>query len=182
MSGGGPTPLMVEQQVRGKTGERRALYSVLAARFAGGTEAQIVAYERAACAFGIARQLGSDCLDLFADPEAGRDLKNGTRTWPIATWLEGEDTRSERVAALERACVSVAARIEVCRRMVADGVIERTSARIEFWRAQAHAELVNAKRSAEGGFGLRRMIDACRLDQRLLIDRVGTAESTNAVG
>ncbi|MGV6475250.1 polyprenyl synthetase family protein [Azotobacter vinelandii] len=80
----------IEEVVRMKTGERRALYAALAAQHAGATPEQVEAYAAYGRALGIARQLRSDLQDLFG-PRPSRDLSSGTATLPIALLLERTD-------------------------------------------------------------------------------------------
>jgi hypothetical protein len=90
-----PGSATVAASNRGKTGERRALYAILAARFAGAAPAVEDELATMARALGEATQLTNDLHDLFA-VNPSRDLSNGTRTWPIAWALEqltGEDRR-----------------------------------------------------------------------------------------
>ena len=99
-----PSAATVAASNRGKTGERRALYAILAARFAGAAaevEAHVADMARA---LGEATQLTNDLHDLFAT-NPSRDLSNGTRTWPIAWALETVtgDGRRELLSELDAA-------------------------------------------------------------------------------
>jgi len=88
----------VETAVLGKTGERRALYARLAAELAGASADVIASYETVARELAAARQIASDCTDLFGR-EWSRDLRAGSRSWPIA-WALSRLENSERARLL----------------------------------------------------------------------------------
>ncbi|RQZ37362.1 polyprenyl synthetase family protein [Burkholderia sp. Bp9099] len=76
-----------EESVKGKTGERRALYASLPAILAGADTATVSAYEGYGMSLGIARQIHSDLVDLFGRWPS-RDLASGIRTWPLALYID----------------------------------------------------------------------------------------------
>ncbi|TNE43836.1 MAG: hypothetical protein EP343_32200 [Deltaproteobacteria bacterium] len=84
-----------------KTGGRYALYTRLGARLAGANDETCEHWTTVGVNLGAARQLLSDCTDLFADES--RDLASGIRTWPIAWLLEKVERKgsTEQRAALE---------------------------------------------------------------------------------
>lgn len=94
-----PDPEAVARSNLGKTGERRALYGLLAARFAGLPPAAEAGLAAMARALGQASQLENDLHDLIIESPS-RDLGNGTRTWPIA-WALGRVEGDARVMLLE---------------------------------------------------------------------------------
>ncbi|MES2465311.1 MAG: polyprenyl synthetase family protein [Armatimonadota bacterium] len=77
----------VEASVAGKTGGEMALFAALAAVLAGEPPARVAHFAEMGSAIGVAGQLCSDCVDLFALPHS-RDLASGTRTLPIALYLK----------------------------------------------------------------------------------------------
>ncbi|MEM9248179.1 MAG: polyprenyl synthetase family protein [Pseudomonadota bacterium] len=78
----------VEASYRSKTGDRHAMLIRLALEAAGEVDTTVL---QAAEAFGrdlgLALQIRSD-LSHLVGPDALRDLRNGTRTWPIAFALQ----------------------------------------------------------------------------------------------
>jgi hypothetical protein len=99
-----PSSEEIENAVCGKTGERRALYAAMAARLARSTPTQIANYAGYARSLGIARQLGSDLIDLFGSLPS-RDLASGIRTLPLALFLSRENgnRKDEMLALLDNA-------------------------------------------------------------------------------
>jgi geranylgeranyl pyrophosphate synthase len=81
------TVAQVEASVEGKSGSEFALFTALAALLAGATSAQVAHFAEMGRAIGVAGQLLSDWGDLFALPHS-RDMASGTRTLPIALYLE----------------------------------------------------------------------------------------------
>lgn len=79
-------PQKVEDSVRAKSSGIATLASI-AAMLAGATQDQVNSYESMGRSLGIAAQLATDFYDLFQAPFS-RDLRNGTRTLPIALALE----------------------------------------------------------------------------------------------
>ena len=71
----------------GKTGEMMATVARLAASLASDDVDLVEAYADACRDYGTAWQIDSDLRDLM-DPERSRDLANGSRTLPIAAYLE----------------------------------------------------------------------------------------------
>ncbi len=86
-------PQEVEDSVCKKSSGVATLASI-AALFAGGTKDEINAYEEMGRNLGSAAQLATDFPDPFQAP-ISRDLRNGTRTLPIALYLE-KCTEAER--------------------------------------------------------------------------------------
>ena len=83
-------PVVDPQEVEASVGKKSsgvATLASIAALFAGGTKEQINAYEEMGRNLGVAAQLATDFHDLFQAP-ISRDLRNGTRTLPIALCLE----------------------------------------------------------------------------------------------
>lgn len=88
------TAAEVEKSVQEKSGEEVALFASLAAQFAGAEPNLVQTYAALGRAIGTAGQLSSDCHDLFRMPMS-RDFLQGTRTLPIALYLE-KKTEGER--------------------------------------------------------------------------------------
>lgn len=86
----------VEQSVREKSGEEVALFAALGALLAEASDRVVEAYESFGRAIGTAGQLASDCHDLFND-STSRDLSHGTRSLPIALYLEKKTTEERAV-------------------------------------------------------------------------------------
>jgi len=84
----------VEASVAAKSGEELALFTALAAQFSGAPPDLVKVYTDMGRAIGTAGQLASDCYDIF-QAEKSKDLANGTRTFPIALYLE-KKTLEER--------------------------------------------------------------------------------------
>lgn len=77
----------IESSVAAKSGEEVAIFAALAAQFSGAAPHLITLYANMGKAMGTAGQLASDCHDLFQAAHS-KDLANGTRTFPIALYLE----------------------------------------------------------------------------------------------
>jgi geranylgeranyl pyrophosphate synthase len=115
-----------------KSGERRALFTTMAAMLAGGTPAQVEADADFGRAPGIARQLWSDLVDLFgAVPSRG--LANGALTLPIILYLEQEDARCR--TEMERLLANAGKQADVQRqvqdRLRDSGIMREIIGRIE---------------------------------------------------
>lgn len=127
-----PASTVIEQAVSLKTGERRALFTTMAAVLAGGKPAQIEAYAEFGRALGIARQLRSDLMDLFG-PTPSRDLASRVLTLPLALYLEGGD--ETRAAEMERLLTDSggqqAIQRQICGRLRESGVMREVVRRIE---------------------------------------------------
>lgn len=98
------TAKAVEASVAAKSGAEGAMFARLAALYANADARTVESCAAYGQAIGTAGQLASDCYDLFQAP-VSRDLTNGTRTWPIAAYLESlsEPERSAFNALLQRA-------------------------------------------------------------------------------
>ena len=77
----------IERSVAAKSGEELSLFASLAAQFAGASAEIVSHYEAMGSEMGTAGQLASDCYDIFQAAHS-KDLANGTRTLPIALYLE----------------------------------------------------------------------------------------------
>lgn len=95
----------VEASVVAKSGAEGAMFARLAALYADADARTVESCAAYGQAIGTAGQLASDCYDLFQAP-VSRDLANGTRTWPIAAYLEHVSPP------LREACVSLLRRAQ----------------------------------------------------------------------
>jgi len=116
-----------------KSGDRRALFTSMAATLARGTPPQVAAYTEFGRALGIARQLRSDLVDLFGT-RPSRDLASGTLTMPLALYFERcDETRS---AQMKRLLASAPREPQAVQRQVREhlrdsGVLREVVRRIE---------------------------------------------------
>jgi geranylgeranyl pyrophosphate synthase len=127
-----PSSQEIENAVCGKTGERRALYAAMSARLAGSKPKQIDNYAGYARSLGIARQLGSDLIDLFGRSRS-RDLASGIRTLPLALYLNREsgERREKMLALLDQARKDPSAQPVVCDRLRESGDMRQVLIRKE---------------------------------------------------
>jgi hypothetical protein len=122
----------VEHAVIMKTGERRALFTTMAATLAGGTPAQVEAYADFGRALGIARQLRSDLVDLFGQ-QPSRDLASRVLTLPLVLYLEREDRGGveDMQRLLDCAGQQQDVQRQVCDRLRDSGIMRQVLIRIE---------------------------------------------------
>ena len=127
-----PCSRTIEHAVTLKTGDRRALFTAMAATLAGGTQAQVEAYAEFGRALGIARQFRSDLVDLFGAAPS-RDLASRVLTLPLALYLEGED--ETRTAEMGHLLASAGQRQgvqrQVCDHLRESGILREVVRRIE---------------------------------------------------
>lgn len=124
-TGGTPSSATVEATIIAKCGGAVALYAELAAQLAGAPPAAVERYAEFGRWLGVAAQLRSEYTDLFVALRSS-DLAAGTRTLPIALYLEAID-RHERDAAMrlfEAARTDLGAQEKV-REMLRDAAIGR---------------------------------------------------------
>ncbi len=157
-----PDPRAVEASVAAKSGAELALFAALAAQLAEAPPALVEQYVAFGEALGTAGQLGSDCADLFSAPH-GKDLANGTRTLPIALYLErlDEAARADALDLLDRARHDDAARTAVRERLTRAGVLRRVALVIEVHCQRARRALAAAAPREPAASRLRTMIDRC---------------------
>jgi octaprenyl-diphosphate synthase len=122
----------VVDSVAHKSGDEFAIFARVAAQLAEATDETACAYEQFALALGTAGQLSSDCYDLFNDP-ACRDLANGSRTLPVALYLERLEgaPREEFLDLLERARYDREARQAVREQLMKRGVLRSCALLVE---------------------------------------------------
>jgi hypothetical protein len=150
----------VEAAVIGKSGEGLAMLAALAAQFGGAEAEDVAAYAGMGRALGTARQLQSDCYDLFVDTHS-KDLANGTRTLPIAWRLQNlaGDERDQFVTLLDRARIDPAARDDVRACLMATGAVWGCSVLIELHCERARQALARARPMEQAALKLHRRID-----------------------
>jgi hypothetical protein len=157
---GAPSIQAVERAVTLKTGERRALFTAMAARLASGTPDQVEAYTEFGRALGIARQLRSDLADLFGT-RPSRDLASQVLTLPLVLYLEGSDTA--RTADMRRLLASApdknpAVQRQVCDQLRDSGVLRAVVQRIEQQCALALRRLEQAQPVQRAALLLRDLV------------------------
>jgi geranylgeranyl pyrophosphate synthase len=154
------TTRAVEASVRAKSGAAHALATMLAARLAGARSADIRQYGRIGRAIGTAAQLASDCHDVFLAPDS-RDLRHGTRTLPVALYLESlrGGRREGFLALLQQARTDAGARATVRMTMREARVLEACAVIIEVYCHEAHTALDRVRGQGSGIAALRRLID-----------------------
>jgi geranylgeranyl pyrophosphate synthase len=162
MAGGsGATAAAVVASVMAKSGASLAMLATMAAQFAGAAAETAASYGEMGRALGTARQLQSDCHDLFVAAHS-KDLASGTRTLPIALRLQGlaGDEREQFLALLDRARTEEAARETVRTQLMDAGALWRCSYVIEVHCEQARRALALARPHPTADHALRRRIDA----------------------
>ncbi|MBI4371103.1 MAG: polyprenyl synthetase family protein [Elusimicrobia bacterium] len=134
-------PQDVEESVRGKSSGVATLAS-LAALLAGAKPDRINAYEDMGRGLGTAAQLATDFHDLFRAP-ASRDLRNGTRTLPIALALgQSSPTEQGRLLTLLKEAESSLSKQEKTRAVLSSkGVGRFTAFLIELYCERARKSL-----------------------------------------
>jgi geranylgeranyl pyrophosphate synthase len=145
-----PATIDVEASVQAKGGGEFAMFAEMAARLAGGTETMVAHYASFARDLGTGLQLASDCQDLFFEATS-RDLRNGTRTLPIALYLgsvRGSD-RIDFLRLLDECRDAPAAQTTVRRRLRAAGVLWQTRLFVEVYRQRAVEALERASPRTE---------------------------------
>lgn len=149
----------VEASVAGKSGAGMAMLATLAAQFAGAPAETVSVYGEMGHALGTARQLHSDCYDLFVAPHS-KDLAGGTRTWPIAWRLQGlaGEERGRFLALLHRARTDAAAREAVRAHLIEAGALRGCAFVIELYCDRARRALSRTHPREPAACALRRRI------------------------
>jgi geranylgeranyl pyrophosphate synthase len=139
------TPSDVADAAVGKGGEEFALFATLAARLAGASEATVASYANFARALGTGLQLASDCQDLFFD-QTSRDLRNGTRSFPIALYLDSTsgDSRTAILRLLDDCRVDEITQRTVRQQLRDAGIPWQTMVFVELHRRRALTALGQA--------------------------------------
>lgn len=128
----------VEASVKRKSGEELAMFATLAAELADAPAEIVASYANVGRAMGTAAQLSSDCYDLF-QAERSSDLANGTRTLPIAFYLERlhEEERAQFLILLQQAGGDKEAREAVRQHLRTAGILRKCAFIVEVYCQQA---------------------------------------------
>ncbi len=145
-----------------KTGAEVALYAALAARLSGAPARALERWAAFGRALGAARQLRTDCFDLFAAAQS-RDLAAGTRTLPIALYHDDlpEAERPAFLALLQRSAQDAAVRQALREKLVATGILQSCAVVVESYCQRARDALAGASAQAPAANELRAMIEDC---------------------
>lgn len=151
---------VVEASVVAKSGEEIGLFASLAAQLAQAPQAVVEHYAVMGRELGTAGQLVSDCHDLF-QAQLSRDLANGTRTFPLALYLEKKrgQERQDFLLLLEQARQGrpVFGSIRQC--LHESGVLRMTAFVVELHCQRAQEALLKAKPLDPAAFELSATID-----------------------
>ncbi len=147
-----------------KTGAEVALYAALAARLAGAPPTALERWAAFGRALGAARQLRTDCFDLFAAAQS-RDLAAGMRTLPIALYHDDlpEAERPAFLDLLERAERDAATRQAIREKLVATGILQSSAVVVESYCQRARDALAAAGAREPAANEMRAMIEDCSL-------------------
>jgi geranylgeranyl pyrophosphate synthase len=135
-------PAEVEASIVGKCGGALAMYAALGAQVAGAKSEIVDAYAEIGRCLGVAAQIRSECVDLFLE-DTSRDLVAGSRTLPIAFYLErltGEE-RKEFLDLLECARHEPAAQEAVRECLRAVNVLRDCAIRVDAYCDRARETL-----------------------------------------
>lgn len=151
----------VESSLVGKSGAEAAIFAALAAEMAGANPEEIKNYEEMGCFLGVASQLASDCYDLFQAPFS-RDLKNGTRTFPIAYCLgkKGGKDRLEFLKILEQGMSDLSLHEQIRRFLHQTGALRFSAFIVELYCQRALRSLEKARPLEPAAHYLREVIHA----------------------
>ena len=177
----GVSPGDVEASVVDKSGEELAMYAALAAHFAGAPPRLVDLYATLGREIGTGRQFAEDCYDLFAAPHS-RDLAAGTRTLPIALYLERlpAEERAGVLVLLDEARTDPAAQDALRRRLRRAGILRQSAIIIEVYCQRARRLLEQAAPREPGHGGLHALIDVMSFFPRRGV--AGDEETTKEVG
>lgn len=150
----------VVESVSAKSGEEMAIFSSLAAQLAEAPDGIVQAYAEFGRALGTASQLASDCHDIF-QAELSRDLFNGTRTLPIAIYLERlkGDGRKKFLELLKEVRKDSNAREIVRRYLHADGILMRCAFTVEVYCQRALGILEQVRPREPAAKALQGMVE-----------------------
>jgi len=163
-----PTPAAIDAAIRGKTGERRAMYAAMGALLCGADPGLVDTYWEYACALGAARQINSDLIDLFADGKS-RDLASGVRTLPLALYFDqaSQADSDAMLELLDRARDgSGATQADICALLRSSGALRQTLLRKEVQCQRALRHLDAARPSQAANDELRAAVYALSLSRR----------------
>ncbi len=177
------SPDDVEASVVDKSGEELAMFAALAAHLAEAPPALVELYTTLGRVIGTGRQFAEDCYDLFTAPHS-RDLAAGTRTLPIALYLErrpgGE--RDDFLALLDQARADAAAQEAVRQCLREAGILRQSAFIVEVYCQRARRLLEQAAPREPGRVGLLALIDVMSFfPRRRVAGRADTAEEVRSM-
>jgi geranylgeranyl pyrophosphate synthase len=147
------SPKTVEESVMLKTGEELATFARLAALYADAPDESVDRCAALGKSFGTAMQLVSDAVDIFVAPWS-RDLAKGTRTLPVALYLDSLDEAGRedvlKILALARTDRRMQ---EVVRgRLIEGGVLQKMACITEMYCGEAlmHLDMLGSARPSAG--------------------------------
>ncbi len=154
------TSEVVEASVVAKSGEEIGLFASLAAQLAQAPQTVVEHYAVMGRELGTAGQLVSDCHDLFQS-QVSRDLANGTRTFPLALYLEKKrgQERQEFLLLLGQARQGRPVLKSVRQCLHESGVLRMTAFVVELHCQRAQEALLKAKPLEPAASALRATID-----------------------
>jgi geranylgeranyl pyrophosphate synthase len=154
------SPQEVEELAAAKSGAEIAMFGAMAAQFAGAAPEMVNAYEEFGRALGTGGQLASDCHDLFQASHS-KDLANGTRTLPIALYLNRlpEAERTGFLTLLEQARGDGAAQDAVRTRLRPSGVLRLCAFIVELHCQRALRVLERAAPREPAATALKGLVD-----------------------
>lgn len=143
------SPDTIEDSVRFKAGEELATFARLAALHANASEEDVDRCAYLGRAAGTAMQLTSDAIDLFA-ASWSRDLAKGTRTLPVALYLDSLDDAGQNdfVRILHEARTDRIAQETVRRLLTEGGVLRKMACITEMYCGEAlmHLDMLGSDR------------------------------------
>lgn len=154
------TAEQVEAATVGKSGEEWAMFAVLGALYAGAPWPNVHRYAGFARSLGTAIQIADDCREIFARAPS-RDLAAGTRTLPVALYLErlkGSE-RDEFLRLLDRARADLDVQREVADRLRHGGTLRECAYVAEGYCLTALECLTQAQPAAPAAHMLHDLID-----------------------
>lgn len=169
------TTANVEASVIAKSGEELALFASLAAQFHGAAPQLVAHYAAMGRHLGTAGQMASDCHDLFNAPKS-RDVAHGTRTLPIALYLEKKSgpEREHFLDLLDKAQKEPSLLKPIRKILHEAGILRVCGFMIETYCQKAHQELEHAKPFDLAVHELRAVIDGVSLFSKVNTKEGGT--------
>ena len=150
----------VLEAVAAKSGEELALFAKLAALLAGAEDLLVQQYEEIGKLMGTAGQLASDCHDLF-QASSSKDLANGTRSYPLALYLEkkSESQRRHFLDRLKLAETEKSVQEEIRQLLHQEGILRLASFVVEVHCQTALGKLTKAAPLEPGASVMQRLIE-----------------------
>ncbi|WP_234381895.1 polyprenyl synthetase family protein [Streptomyces sp. XY332] len=136
------TPNSVIEAYRGKSGGPFSMITAMAALLSGASDERVELWREFGYIFGILWQLFNDQEDILSG--RNEDLLNGTVTYLLTCVLDDAATPRARKEVLARCAAarnSEEARAELTRLLLAPAALDRYTADLDGFRAEAHALL-----------------------------------------